>query len=189
MKDIYYEIWLPVKGFENQYQINRNGDIRSLPRNGTLGGIIKHNLDRYGYKKVTLHKNDKAFYFTVHRLVAEAFIENTGKKSQVNHLNSIRTDNRVENLEWATNYENSMHSHRKRRQRINATPIYAINCVENYTLEFESQRKAEKELGIIQAYISICVKSGEQYKEWRFEYVCKNSYFNQRLTTLRLVRT
>jgi len=86
-------------------------------------GIRKTYVSR-GYEKIILTKNNKSTLFSVHRLVAEAFIENPGKKQYVNHINGIKTDNRVENLEWCTRSENTLHAYKlglcKRKKGVNS---------------------------------------------------------------------
>lgn len=67
--------------------------------------------NRYGYLVVCLRKHNKNYHKMIHRLVATAFIPNPENKPQVNHKNGIKTDNRVENLEWATPSENVSHSY------------------------------------------------------------------------------
>lgn len=62
------------------------------------------------YKKVSLYKNGVVNYFMIHRLVASEFIENKNNKPCVNHKNGNKFDNRVENLEWCTHSENSIHA-------------------------------------------------------------------------------
>lgn len=165
------EKWRDVPGFENLYKVSDSGRVKSLPRCGTIGGILKQSIDRYGYLKVVLYKNNTPHYFTVHRLVALAFIPNKFNKPEVDHINHKRTDNRVENLRWVTNKENIYHSHEYGRQLINATPIPAKG--EDGSMHvFRSQREASRELNIGQWQISRCVRGEiEEWKGWKFKYV------------------
>lgn len=104
-----YEIWKDVKGYEGLYQVSNIGKVKSLHYNKEK--ILADRFDKKGYLSVRLFKNGKSKIFKTHRLVAQAFIPNPINKEQVNHINGVKSDNRVENLEWCTNYENCVHAH------------------------------------------------------------------------------
>lgn len=108
------EIWKRVNGY-TEYEISSRGRVRKN------GNIAKCSIDRInGYVKCGLYIDGKTIIKAVHRMVAEAFIENPENKPQVHHINDDRTDNRVENLMWVTPKEHgqlqSNESKRKMRE-------------------------------------------------------------------------
>jgi hypothetical protein len=104
------EIWKDVLGYESFYQVSNLGNIKTLGNNKFHTVKVMTNIIRNGYCTVTLRKNNNQKIFRVHRLVAQAFISNPNNKSQVNHINGIKKDNRLINLEWATPFENMQHA-------------------------------------------------------------------------------
>lgn len=96
------EIWKSVTGFERYYKVSSFGRVLSLRRNK----IMSPDLSRQGYPCVFLKGKNKKRRVFIHRLVCEEFIPNTENKLQIDHINTIRTDNRVENLRWVTATEN-----------------------------------------------------------------------------------
>ncbi len=114
------EIWRDIEGYEGLYQVSNLGSMKSCDKIVKFknGGkreykslILKPTVANTGYFVVSLHKNNKRNLVLIHRLVAKAFIPNPERKPEVNHKNGIKTDNRVENLEWVTGAENKKHAY------------------------------------------------------------------------------
>lgn len=112
------EKWMPIKNYEGFYEVSDKGRVRSLDRyvNGKhknkafrKGRVLKPEKVQAGYYRVELQKNGFKKRLYVHRLVADSFIPNPHNKPQVNHINSMRDDNIVYNLEWVTPKENIIH--------------------------------------------------------------------------------
>jgi hypothetical protein len=113
------EIWKPIKGFEKLYHVSNTGKIKSLDRitkhsdGKTIfykGKELNQTTTTHGYKSVMFSDGKIRKRSLVHRLIALSFIPNPENKPQINHISGIRSDNRIENLEWCTNKENSIHS-------------------------------------------------------------------------------
>lgn len=100
------EVWKDVVGYEGIYFVSNIGNVKRRRKRCAL----KSTINKYGYSLVVLSVNCKAKAITTHRLVAMAFIDNPENKKEVNHINGIKTDNRVDNLEWATREENMSHA-------------------------------------------------------------------------------
>jgi hypothetical protein len=112
------EIWLPVVGYEDYYEVSNMGRIRSLRRTiytkdrktkNKPSVILDPKPNPYGYKIVSIRVNNIRKCIMVHRLVAMAFIKNEHSKPFVNHKDRNRSNNHVENLEWCTQSENVLH--------------------------------------------------------------------------------
>ena len=106
--------WRPVLGYEGLYEVSNMGNVRSLDRHlmygnryGFLKGKpMKPHLISTGYLMVDLYKNSQRTHYLIHRLIAEAFISNPNNLPCIDHINTIKTDNRVENLRWCSYKEN-----------------------------------------------------------------------------------
>lgn len=102
------EVWKDIEGYEGHYQVSNLGRVKSLKFGKQL--IMKGGFTSNGYPCVTLLANNKQLSKNIHRLVAESFLENRNSYKCVNHKNGIKSDNRVENLEWCTHKQNSKHA-------------------------------------------------------------------------------
>ncbi len=103
------EIWKEIENYEGLYQISNLGRVKSLKCNREK--ILKQTITHYGYLQVGLSKDKKTTPFKVHRLLMIYFVDNPESKAHVNHINGIKTDNRLENLEWCTPKENCIHKY------------------------------------------------------------------------------
>lgn len=99
------EIWKNIDGYGGRYQISNLGNVRNRQ-----GLFMAQKPSKDGYVRLLLAKNGKYKAEYVHRLVAKAFIPNPENKSEVNHIDGNKANNKASNLEWATTYENHQHA-------------------------------------------------------------------------------
>lgn len=100
------EIWKPIKDWEGLYSVSNKGKVFSIRSNKCLKGVP----EGMGYLQVYLCKNGKCKRYVIHRIVAMHFIENPHNKPEVNHIDCIKSNNNVSNLEWVSPSENVRHS-------------------------------------------------------------------------------
>jgi len=109
VSDQIMEIWKDISEYKG-YQISNRGRIKSFQKNPN-GIIMKPSESNLGYLTISFYNSDGEKRFYVHRLVAKFFKPNFFNKPHINHKNGIKTDNRVENLEWITPSENNQHAY------------------------------------------------------------------------------
>lgn len=132
------EIWREVKGYEGYYEVSNIGNVRALERivcNGRISPAkdVTKRKDNYGYYHVGLNKNAKETTRRIHRLVAQAFIPNPEKKPFLDHINTVRTDNRVENLRWVTPKENNDNKLSKEKIKYHNTMFLFLGKIKKKT--------------------------------------------------------
>lgn len=161
-RDHLNETWKDIPEYEGYYQASTLGKIRSVARlisqkghkndyiRTMKGKTIQPRLQNSNYQLVWLSKNGEINPLLVHRIIAAAFIENLNCHPCINHKNGIKTDNRIENLEWCSYSENIKHSHTLLGRKEITKPIF---CVELHRA-FKSQTEASKELNINRGAIS-----------------------------------
>lgn len=161
------EIWKDVVGYEGYYEVSNLGNVRSVTRK-KKGKQLKPLARQHGYLAVQLWGNGgnkRGFRtFSIHRLVAEAFIPNPNSYPEINHINEIKTDNSVENLEWCTRKQNMNSGTLKDRMRGrklgNARPIIQFDLEMNQIAEFESAYEAGRQLNRNSKNIHHALKTG-----------------------------
>lgn len=146
------ERWKPISGYEGLYEVSDKGNVRSVDRyidakikhvkkRLIKGVVLKKNKKRNGYFTVDLCKNGVVKTTLIHRLVANAFVENDRGCKYVNHIDSNRENNNASNLEWVTSRENRMHGIDSGNVVFRQTK--AVKCVENGKV-FEQAKIAAK---------------------------------------------
>lgn len=150
MTELQPNEWKDIPGYEGHYQAHPSGQIRSVDkmvnaRNGKrkkAGKVLNPGITWKGYERVSLSMNCKAKNHSVHKLILKTFTENPLNKPEVNHINGIKTDNRLENLEWCTPSENAIHSYGiglHTRQKLTVDKVDDIRKSQLSTKELSNQ--------------------------------------------------
>jgi hypothetical protein len=186
-KELSNEIWKDVVGYEGLYQVSNLGRVKSLRiyienRGGSFRErgerILKNCSDKDGYKLVGLSKDKVRMSKRVHRLVAEAFLPNPNNLLTINHKNTVKYDNRVENLEWDSYRDNNIKKHNKnktsskltgvcfKKQNNNWTAHISLNGKQSHLGSFNKEEYAN--IMYTEAYNNIDVFDGDLLKFRKF---------------------
>lgn len=166
-------IWRPIKNYGNLYKVNNIGEIKNIKTNK----ILKASKSINGYLSVKLSKNGKIKQFYIHRLVIYAFKPISTNKTLVNHINGIKSDNRIDNLEWCTSKENSIHAFNtglRNKKNIKHTIINQYDIDGKFIKEWDSITNASKSLCIAQGSISACCQ-GKRKTAGKFMWTTANN--------------
>lgn len=157
------EVWKDVVGYESRYEVSNLGRVRSLDRysrhntskTGFIlqkGQILKPFPTRKGYRVVDLGDGfGKRKVIPVHRLVAIAFIDNPMDYDQVNHIDGVKTNNRLDNLEWCNNSMNQVHAYANglnKRSPLAGKPKRPVYQIDKKTNEIVARFDSVKEAGV-----------------------------------------
>ena len=126
-----------IQGFDNEYFVSDDGFVYENDKR------INHRINaELGYCQVSLKKDGCFSTYLVHRLVAEAFIENPENKRTVNHIDGNKQNNAVENLEWCTHSENTLHAYKSGLMQTKA--VVAFTTAGEYVQAFKSLKEAKE---------------------------------------------
>lgn len=205
------EIWKNIIGYEGHYQVSNLSRIKILARS-----IVKYRTDikksaihnmpekilktciakQDGYVVCNLKREGKSKSFLVHRVIALAFIPNPNNYPQINHKNGIRHDNRLDNLEWCTGKQNSIHAYKVNKRtppwlgKFGKNHHSSVKVIQKtvggvFVKEWDSMSSVKRELGIGNLYL--CLKKIIGHKTaggYIWEYKNKQNEANKRTTSV-----
>lgn len=136
------EIWKDIEGWDGTYQVSNLGRVKRVK---TILGFktekfLNPSKNKDGYVQVNLSKNGNYKTLKIHRLIAIAFIPNPKCKPNINHINGITFDNRIENLEWCTQKENILHAYRTGLASNNGVKNSKAKLKEHQVLQIRKKR-------------------------------------------------
>lgn len=176
------EIWKDIREYEGLYQVSNLGRVKSLKKevirgNHVLPKIYPESLlkpsDNRGYLQVKLCKDKKRKAYSVHRLVAIAFIPNPNNYPMVNHKDENPSNNKLENLEWCTNEYNLNYGTRNKRiASKNSIPVFQYDLNGNLINKWESLKSTRKGRFTPSLIKKCCNGEIKEYNGyvWRYKY-------------------
>jgi hypothetical protein len=155
------EIWKPIEGYEQYYEVSTFGRVRSCVRiivaqnNARVhykGKVLKPAINRDGYQQVVLSRDNKMKSFFVHRLVGQAFLLNPDDKGTINHKDGVKSNCYVDNLEWATKSEQTIHAlvnNLRTMPDVWGGVTGSDHCAAKAVLQFDKNKNFIREFGSI----------------------------------------
>ena len=169
------EQWKNIEGYEGLYQISNCGRVKSFYNGKEL--IMKLGTNEKGYSRVSLWKNHKKKDYKVHRLVAEAFLDNPDNLTEINHKDEDKSNNNVDNLEWCSHqYNINFGTAIQRRVNKISKTTYQYTLDGKLIREWKSTSEIEQQLGYCRGHIGKCcngkLKTAYGYV-WTYNVYCR----------------
>lgn len=152
------EIWKDICGYEGIYQVSSFGNVKSVNRKKQI--LLKLNKNKEGYYRVGLSKNKKRKWFSVHKLVAMAFLENVENFPCINHKDENKLNNQVDNLEWCSyKYNNNYGMRKEKAAKSKQKSVSQYNKDGEFVKRYDSIISASQLTGISKCSICSCAKN------------------------------
>ncbi len=163
------EIWRDIPRYEGLYKVSSVGNVKSV-KTGRLRKIQK---DRNGYRNIRLYKDGRYYTEMVHRLVAEAFIPNPKNLPEINHIDEVKWNNRVNNLEWCTRiYNMNYGSVGEKVSLALSKPVIQLDLKNGVVNRWKGARIAARKLGVSPTGIIKCCNGERKTNhgcKWKYE--------------------
>lgn len=163
------EKWRKIEHSDIEYEVSNYGRVREYRRGGHFE-CAQHEDERYGYLYVSIKCGGKFHMKAIHRLVAEAFVQNRYHKREVNHIDGNKKNNNADNLEWCTRSENVIHARHELGVGHTRSGARSVKCIDTGE-EFKSMNLAAKNKGISAVAIRAAasgIKRTAGGMEWKF---------------------
>ena len=171
-EDKILEEWRPIDGGNGRYEVSNYGKVRSFARKNHQGKILAAHPQDNGYLAVSLQIHGKQKLITIHRLVAQAFIQNPNNLPQINHKDEDKTNNCAWNLEWCTVAYNLAYGTAPQRRALSRSKPCIGTWPDGSERRFTGTSEAERQTGICHGHIGqVCNgiwKTAGKVK-WRWE--------------------
>ena len=166
------EIWRDIPGYEGYYQASNLGNIKSLPRATSTGKTLKQHINaRNGYCYVSLSKGGEIKTKRVHILVANAFLGVNDKSLQVNHIDGVKTNNNVSNLEYCTSSENMKHAYRMELEIPDGLKVIDLDTLKVFNSATEAAQHISGGVAKGEMIARVCRGKRSHYRNHRFAFL------------------